>query len=52
MLKLQVANSELNLGLQFVKTFAEWKFETTSYCFLWVELLNCMLLKPVEFIEN
>ena len=32
MLKLQVANSELNLGLQFVKTFAEWKFETTSYC--------------------
>ena len=39
---------ELNLELQFSKTFAESNFETASCgSFLRVELLNCMLLKPL-----
>ena len=47
-LKLQVANYESNLELQFSKTFSELNCETAS-CqnFLCVEHLNCMLLKRV-----
>ena len=47
-LKLQVANYELNLELQFSKRFVESNIETAS-CenFIWVKLLSCMLLKWV-----
>ena len=48
MLKLRVEIYKLNLKLQFNKTFAESNFET----FLRVELLNCMLLKPLGVTEN
>ena len=47
-LKFRVANYELNLELQFNKTFAESDFGSAScYSFLWNEVLNWMLLKPL-----
>ena len=53
MLKVRVVNYELNFELPFSKIFVESNVQTASYSsFLWVELLNCMLLNPLGDTEN
>ena len=49
MLKLRVANDKLNTELQFSEKFAEPNLIKT---FERVELLHCMLLKPLAVTEN
>ena len=49
MLKLRVANYKLNTELQFSEKFAVSNLLKT---FVRVELLHCMLLKPLAVTEN
>ena len=52
-LNVRVASHELNLELQFSKKFGESNFETASYYrFLQLEILNCMLSKPLRITEK